>query len=92
MQVLLALSYRGPMTARQIAEVLDRSPNQTATRLLELHEDGFVTYVVNEFGAIQTRPTTNGNTGRVHKITPLGEATIERVGRPDRPALFGALS
>jgi predicted ArsR family transcriptional regulator len=87
MKVLVALSYRGPMTARQIAELLDRSPNQTATRLGELHEDGFVTYALDRFGNIATRETTNGNTGRVHKITALGETMIERTGRPANPYL-----
>lgn len=92
MKVLRALQYRGPLTARQVAESIDRTPNQAATRLLELHEDGFVTFAVDESGQVETRPTTNGNTGRVHRITPLGEAAIGTTGGTSRPTLFGAMA
>jgi hypothetical protein len=42
------------------------SPNQIATRLLELRERGFVEYTFEE------RETTPGNTGMVQRLTVLG--------------------
>ena len=80
--VLEVLWQRGPLTARAIADQLDRSPNQTATRLQELHEDGFVEHVYLN-GRPQTAETTPGNTGRLHRLTPLGGAAYTKASGHD---------
>jgi hypothetical protein len=72
--VLEVLLRIGPMTARRMAHIIGYSPNQTATRLLELHQDEFVRYVYDDEGEPVTAETTLGNTGRVHKITALGKS------------------
>lgn len=88
--VLEALTNHGPMTAHRIAGLVGRSPNQTATRLLELHEDGFVRHVYDADGQPATAETTPGNTGRVHRLTVLGESVYRQATRP--ADLFGGQS
>lgn len=78
--VLNALFLNGPMTAFKIAKIIERSPNQTAARLLELHEDGFVRHVHDDNGETVTAETTLGNTGRVHRITALGTSAWTKAG------------
>tara|TARA_R110002020_G_scaffold155677_3_gene336892 strand:- start:1659 stop:2063 length:405 start_codon:yes stop_codon:yes gene_type:complete len=45
------------------------SPNQTATRLGELREQGLVSYAFDQIGRPVERETTPGNTGIVHVLT-----------------------
>lgn len=79
-QVLRVLFDAGPLTAYAVSRRLDRSPNQTATRLGELHDDLFVRYFRDEeTGRILEAETTPGNTGMVHQITALGVAVLGQV-------------
>ena len=78
-QVLAALRTLGPMTAYELSSLVHKSPNQTATRLGELHDDLFVVYLRDADGAIEERPTTPGNTGMVHTLTPLGERILREL-------------
>lgn len=48
------------------------SPNQTATRLGELREQGLAMYLFDEAGKPVERETTPGNTGLVHVLTQDG--------------------
>jgi len=48
------------------------SPNQTATRLGELREQGLVSYAFDQIGRPVERETTPGNTGIVHVLTLEG--------------------
>lgn len=79
-KVLAALRDLGPMTAAEVAPHLDRSRNQTATRLLELHDGGLVAYVRDDRNERVTRPTSQHDEGLVHVITPLGVAALRAAG------------
>jgi len=48
------------------------SPNQIATRLMELRERGFVEYVPAGTGRALERETTPGNTGLIQQLTDAG--------------------
>ncbi len=62
------------LTALEAKRAYDgRSPNQTATRILELREVGYLMDTGEE------RTTTRGNTGKVWRITPAGIAEIARL-------------
>lgn len=73
LQALLDNPDRG-ITAYEAADVIGRSPNQAATRLLELREQGWVEHNGEE------RATTPGNTGLVHVLTVEGREQLGRVG------------
>ena len=75
--VMRLLSMNGPSTARELSDSLDFSPNQTATRVGELHDDLFVEYVLDADGELLERTTTPGNTGFVHQLTPLGKRILQ---------------
>jgi hypothetical protein len=77
--VLQTLAEWGHMTAYRCALFMNKSPNQIATRLGELHDDGFVTYLRDEAGVIVEAETTPGNTGMVHTCTPSGMHAHKRV-------------
>lgn len=78
LRVLEVLLDHGPLTAYAISEQVGSSPNQVATRLLELREDGFVLLRMVD-GQIETRATSPGNSGRVHEITNAGVAAVQAV-------------
>jgi hypothetical protein len=80
--VLMDLRNRGPQTAFTIANVLDKAPNQIATRLGELHDDTFVQYLRNSASrTIVEWDTTPGNTGMVHVITDAGLMALNEAHR-----------
>lgn len=54
------------LTAYEASAIIGRSPNQTATRMLELREQGWIRHNGQE------RATTPGNTGLVHVFTDDG--------------------
>lgn len=78
-QIVHAVALRGDagMTAAQAAEIIHRSRNQTAARILELHEQGWLTFAVDGAGNIEERATdADGNKGRVHVLTPAAWAQL----------------
>jgi len=78
----LEVLSRGARNAADVARAVGVSPNQTATRLGELREDGFVTYSRDEEGTILEGPTGRGeHSGRVQEITDLGRTALWRAGR-----------
>lgn len=75
-RVLEVLRQRVTATAAEVAAELDLSRNQTATRLLELHEGGYACYVLDEDGEPERRATGPSTEGRVHCLTPAGVAVL----------------
>lgn len=73
---LLAV-WPGGLTAYEASKLVDRSPNQTATRFQELREEHWVEYLVEDGRQVE-RPTTPGNTGLVQRLTAEGYASIRR--------------
>lgn len=74
----LRLAGIAGLTAAEAAHFIGRSRNQTATRLLELHEDGWADFARDVNNKIIERPTDdNGNMGRVHILSLLGRAELE---------------
>lgn len=80
-QALLALSDKYPndgLTAFEISDLILNgaaiaiSPNQAATRLGELREQGLAIYLFDQFGKPEERETTPGNTGYVHTLSRFG--------------------
>jgi len=79
-QAIMALSEHHPdgMTAFDLSTVIfngagrEISPNQTATRLGELREQGLAGYLFDQVGRPVERETTPGNTGIVHVLTRFG--------------------
>jgi len=79
-QAIKALKDSHPegLTAFQLSELILNgaqrpiSPNQAATRVGELHDQGLATYLFDEVGRPQERETTPGNTGQVHVLTNYG--------------------
>jgi hypothetical protein len=72
------------MTAAEVAAAVGLSRNQTATRLGECREVGFVEWARGEDGRVEERETNaSGDTGRVQRLTRLGRdalAGIQRAG------------
>ena len=79
-QAIKALSEGDPggMTAFDLSTVIfngagrEISPNQAATRLGELREQGLAGYLFDQVGRPVERETTPGNTGIVHVLTRFG--------------------
>jgi len=78
-QAIMALEERGDgMTAFDLSTVIfngagrEISPNQAATRLGELREQGLAGYLFDQVGRPVERETTPGNTGIVHVLTRFG--------------------
>jgi len=85
--ILLAL-WDGPATAYRLStggRVVNKggypvAPNQIATRLGELRDRGWVTYLRTfEGGPIVEETTTPGNSGQVQKLTDLGRSEAIRL-------------
>ena len=85
--ILLAL-WDGPSTAYRLStggRVVNKggypvAPNQIATRLGELRDRGWVTYLrAFEGGPVVEETTTPGNTGQVQKLTDLGRSEAVRL-------------
>jgi hypothetical protein len=70
-QVLAALTD-APQTSAELSLILNRSRNQTATRVLECREAGFVVAQTDDGGCPVTRPTGPSDEGQVWCITPAG--------------------
>lgn len=74
----LAATHPNGLTAFQLSEhILNSaqrpiSPNQAATRVGELHDQGLAAYLFDEVGRPQERETTPSNTGQVHILTKQG--------------------
>lgn len=79
--VLDALYTRGPLNAAEIAPLIGRSRNQTATRLLELRRSGFVEYLVVNDDIVQRPTGDKGDKGLVQAITPLGVMALRAAQR-----------
>ena len=79
-QAIMALEERGAdgMTAYDLSTVIfngagrEISPNQAATRLGELRDQGLAGYLFDQVGRPVERETTPGNTGIVHVLTRFG--------------------
>ncbi len=75
-KVLKALRKK-PRNADEIAEKIDRPPNEAAARLLELRRAGYVEYAVDgDTGRIIMRKTRRGGSGRVQRLTGRGKAAM----------------
>lgn len=68
----------GALTAAEVADRIGLSRNQTATRLGELREAGFVAYLVMN-GARVTRPTGPNDEGLLHRLTTAGREALEDI-------------
>lgn len=81
--ILDLLAGGGPMTAADIAERLGASRNQTATRLGECRDAGWVDYARDSWGRVITAPTSADSEGMVQEITQAGRRarTAARLGR-----------
>ena len=73
------------MTAYQAAVTIDRSPNQTATRMQELREQGWLEYKLDEHGNRMERPTTPGPTGLIQVMTAAGMEAWTHTGFAGMP-------
>ena len=79
-QAIIALGEAHPdgLTALQTSDLVVNgalrtiSPNQAATRLGELRDQGVAMYLFDDTGQPLERETTPGNTGIVHVLTDYG--------------------
>jgi len=71
-RVLEVLRDFGQATTAAIADEMRMSRNQTATRVGELREGGYVTFVLDEDGKVACLPTGPSADGRVLQLTPAG--------------------
>jgi hypothetical protein len=72
-KVLLALvEHPDGATADTISKMVGVVSNQTATRLLELREGGYVTYKTDDFGEAEEQRTSKGHQARLQVLTPAG--------------------
>lgn len=83
-RILELLTITGPMTAAQIADRLGTSRNQTATRLGECRDAGWVDYARDSWGQVITAPTSADAEGMVQEITEAGHLA-RRAARADAP-------
>lgn len=83
--LLKIVYYQDGVTSSEAAPALSTrvghpvSPNQTATRMLELRERGLVEAGTDGDGHPEMRPTSTGNTGQVWVVTDLGRDEIRRL-------------
>ncbi len=69
-----AVAQFNETTADAVAAHLHRSPNQIATRLKELRDGGYVTYVVDDDGRRVRMPTRTGRGAYLQRLTDAGRA------------------
>ena len=84
-RILEVLAAHGPATAAQVADRLGMSRNQTATRLGECRDAGWVDYARNSSGKVITAPTSSDGEGMVQEVTNDGWAAM-RAARGITPA------
>lgn len=75
-EVLTALARLGPSTADRVARAVDKTPNQTATRLLELRGGGYARYATDAHGRQLHGTTSTGSRAMLQTITPAGEHAL----------------
>lgn len=69
---------RQPRIAERVAAKLHLSPNETASRLLELRRAGLVEYVIDaETGKVAERMTSRKTPAKLQRITPRGLAVLD---------------
>ena len=73
--------YPDGLTAAEIAERVSIVRNQTATRLQELRDGGFVEYLTDDDGRIVERPTGPHADGQVQRLTRKGMTTLVEMDR-----------
>jgi uncharacterized protein YidB (DUF937 family) len=86
-QAITALSndLLNGLTAYQLSSVICNgaghpiSPNQAATRLGELRDQGIAVYLYDEIGRAVERETTPGNSGIVHILTGYGHKVATNI-------------
>lgn len=81
-QVLETLRHDGRQTAAEIAAEVGLSRNQTASRLHELREVGFVRCARDSDGQLLLRATGPKDWGQVQEITEAGRRAIAVVKVP----------
>lgn len=79
-RVLRWLRAYGPANAGVVAEALGRSPNQIATRLLELRRAGLAERLRGEDGEWVTALTPTGSSGIVHVVTEAATVYLDELG------------
>jgi len=77
--LLRLLATAGPMNVGTAASRMGKSPNQMATRMLELREAGLAERLADESGRPVQAPTPMGGQGEVHQTTPAGIRYLMRL-------------
>ena len=65
------------MTADAVSVKIGRTPNQTAARLLELREGGYVMYARGADGKRVVGKTRTGNGAYIQMLTGAGRQVVE---------------
>jgi biotin operon repressor len=78
--VLNLLCTIGPMNTGTVAQALSKSPNQVATRMLELREAGLAVRQVDDAGQPVVTSTPLGGSGIVHEATDAGRRYLTSLG------------
>jgi hypothetical protein len=78
-RLLRLLASHGAMNAGQAASRLGKSPNQTATRMLELREAGLAARLLDADGNVVQAGTPMGGRGEVHTVIDAGFAYLSRL-------------
>lgn len=78
-RLLRLLAEQGPSNVGSAAEVMGVSPNQLATRMLELREAGLAVRQTDSLGQRVVAPTPSGGSGEVHEVTPAGRLYLSRL-------------
>jgi len=81
---VLAALVPGPATAAEVASSTGLSRNQTATRLGELRQGGFVAYLRTPGGTPVERRTGPRDTGLVQMLTGLGRSALAALSESRR--------
>lgn len=78
-RLLRVLAKTGSMNVGVAASLMEVSPNQLATRMLELREAGLARRMVDAAGNRVVAPTPSGGTGEVHEVTEAGLLYLSRL-------------